>query len=71
VQYDSDDSVDKSNVASFTMKVVKKLQDEGRKAIFKNGRFRCPFDDGKPRDGKRFSLVQHAEQLAATGDSSH
>ncbi|KAM0847926.1 hypothetical protein ACQ4PT_054697 [Festuca glaucescens] len=63
--YNTDNSVNKRNHASFTKKVLKELN-EGRHKLFKNGWYTCPFGCPRIKDVKESSLANHANSIATS-----
>lgn len=58
--------MDSENEESFVEKTLKKLKG-GKPEIVKRGMHVCPWCSGKPKDGARQSLVQHAGMLMVDG----
>jgi hypothetical protein len=65
VQYNTDNSVNKRNQASFTKKVLKELN-EGRHKLVKNRWYTCPFGCPRIKNVKESSLANHANSLATS-----
>ncbi|KAM0899781.1 hypothetical protein ACQ4PT_021069 [Festuca glaucescens] len=62
--YNTDNSVDKRNHASFTKKVLKELNEGRHKLVDKNGDYTCPFGCPRIKDGRESSLANHANSIA-------
>jgi hypothetical protein len=63
---DSDDAVNKYNVASYEKKIEEKIWEQGLDAYLnKNLKYYCKFHPNKkvPRDGSREGLVSHAKEV--------
>ncbi|KAE8791326.1 hypothetical protein D1007_34224 [Hordeum vulgare] len=71
-EYDSGEDVYKGNFASFTAKEVEKIKAKGVASFYsrKIKKWRCPYCTTKlkPKDGRFYHLVSHAEDVAIRGE---
>jgi hypothetical protein len=65
VQYNTDDSMDGANEASYVRRILKKLQMKELKVHVHGKSYVCPWCWMKPKDGQKVSLVQHAITLSS------
>jgi hypothetical protein len=59
-----DVEVDKYIIASFARQEDAKLWEKGVVYVDSQGLFTCPFHPGKPKDGRRDCLIDHAKSIA-------